>query len=367
MYVVCNSYHISSKPKGNCIREYISNRASDNLKGHNIILWISHILITICFVSCSPDFPKPSVSFYYWKTEFKLSKKEEAVLKDNQVNKLYVRYFDVGLKDKSPIPIALINFIEKPKIAVIPVVYIKNKVLLEQIDIRKLAKDILTLVYNTSVKQNITYNQLQLDCDWTLNTKSSFFKLIKHCKELSKKEITSTIRLHQVKHSAKTGIPDVNKGVLMYYNMGKIAADSLNSIYERDIAIRYIQALKRYPLELNVALPIYNWGVHIRENKVIGLLNKINLKHFLSDTSFKVLQTNLITAKRNILKAGYFFKKGDNIKIEAIKKVDIEEMIDDLSYHMNIPPKEIIFFDLDDHNLDEYNYGQAFQKLCNSF
>ena len=335
--------------------------------GQKVIIRAVFIILSLCLFSCQERKPIPAVSFYFWKTEFKLSKNEEAVLKDNQVTRLYIRYFDVGLKESLPIPIATINFIDKPKVLVTPVVYIKNRVLLEKIDIRKLARDIITLVNNISDVNKIIYDEIQLDCDWTLNTRSSYFKLINYCKEYSKKEITSTIRLHQIKYSAKTGIPDVKKGVLMYYNMGKIAADSLNSIYERSIALRYIQSLNTYPLVLNVALPIYNWGVHIRDKKVIGLLNKCNIKQFLSDTNFTNLYPNLISAKRNILKAGYFFKKGDDIKFEAINKIDIEEMVNDLSNHMNIPPKEIIFFDLDDHNLDEYNYGQAFQNFCNSF
>lgn len=42
-------------------------------------------------------------------------------------------------------------------------------------------------------------------------------------------------------------------------------------------------------------------------------------------------------------------------------------MIGDLSDHVKTPPKEIIFFDLDDNNVDEYNYGPVFQKMCNTF
>jgi hypothetical protein len=47
--------------------------------------------------------------------------------------------------------------------------------------------------------------------------------------------------------------------------------------------------------------------------------------------------------------------------------MDIEKMIGDLSDHVKTPPKEIIFFDLDDINVDGYNYGPVFQKMCNTF
>jgi hypothetical protein len=325
------------------------------------------LVVFICFSSCSNNHDSPKVTFYYWKTEFKLSQSEKEVLKSNNVETLYIRYFDIGLKDNTPIPIAPIHFIQKPEMHIVPVVYIKNEVLVSSVNVQKLSQDIIKLIQDISNYHQLTYQEIQLDCDWTLESKFNYFKLINLCKKLSNKIISSTIRLHQVKFSSRTGIPNVDKGVLMYYNMGKIHADTLNSIYQRDIAKRYIKTLSQYPLELNIALPIYSWGIHIRNNRVIGLINKIKKKSFITDTNFTLIQHNILLTKNSILKSGFFFKKGDRIKIESISKLDIETMIGDLSDHVKTPPKEIIFFDLDDNNVDGYNYGPVFQKMCNSF
>jgi hypothetical protein len=325
------------------------------------------LVVFICFNSCTSNNDSPKVSFYYWKTEFKLSKVEKEVIKNNHVETLYIRYFDIGLKNNIPIPIAPIHFVQKPEIQIVPVVYIKNEVLVSSVNVQKLSQDIIKLIQDISNYHKLTYQEIQLDCDWTLESKFNYFKLINLCKKLSNKTISSTIRLHQVKFSSRTGIPNVDKGVLMYYNMGKISADTLNSIYERDIAIRYIKKLSQYPLELNIALPIYSWGIHIRNNRVIGLINKIKQKSFITDTNFTLIQHNILLTKTSILKSGFFFKKGDRIKIESVSKMDIEKMIGDLSDHVKTPPKEIIFFDLDDINVDGYNYGPVFQKMCNTF
>ena len=103
------------------------------------------------------------------------------------------------------------------------------------------------------------------------------------------------------------------------------------------------------------------------EREKLQLINKIKKKSFISDTNFSLIQHNILLTKTSILKSGFFFKKGDRIKIESVSTIDIEKMIGDLSDHVKTPPKEIIFFDLDDNNVDEYNYGPVFQKMCNTF
>ena len=98
------------------------------------------LLVFICFSSCSNNHDSPKVSFYYWKTEFKLSRVEKEVIKNNHVETLYIRYFDIGLKNNTPIPIAPIHFIQKPEIQIVPVVYIKNEVLVSSVNVQKLSQ-----------------------------------------------------------------------------------------------------------------------------------------------------------------------------------------------------------------------------------
>lgn len=90
-----------------------------------------------------------------------------------------------------------------------------------------------------------------------------------------------------MKYFEKTKIPNVDSGVLMYYNMGSIAPDSLNSIYDQKLASKYLKSLKKYPLHLDFAFPIYSWGIHIRNNKVIELRSKINSRELEKDPNFE--------------------------------------------------------------------------------
>lgn len=310
----------------------------------------------------------PEVSFYYWRTEYKLSADEKSVLLKNNVTKLYVRYFDVVVKDSAVIPVSAITFLEPPTLAVQPVVYVKNEVLmLRSVDIEELSKKITALIAAINKANKISSNGIQIDCDWTVRSKSNYMKLIENVKRRSGLNVTSTIRLHQIKYYHQTGVPAVDRGVLMYYNMGRIAADASNSIYDRSTARKYLQSLKNYPIALDVALPIFSWGVHSRASKVLGLINKIDVRGFRSDTNFSAAGDNLLIVRNNVITAGTFFKKGDVVKIESVATSDLTEMCDDLQENLSTSPREIIFFDLDDNNIREHGHEAAFQEYCNSF
>lgn len=322
----------------------------------------------IIFFSCEKN-QSPDVSFYFWKTNFKLTPVEKQTLKDNDVKKIYLRYFDVALTNKKPFPVApvLINESLK-KTAIVPVVFIKNEVFLsKETNTDELSQHILDLIGQINSKHKISNKEIQIDCDWSLNSQKKYFDFIAALKKRTHNKISATIRLHQVKYSDETKIPAIDNGVLMLYNMGKIAPDDKNSIYDYEVTERYIKSLKKYPLQLNVALPIFSWAVQIRDNQVINLISKVNSSNFIEDKNFKKYKKSFFKAQQNTLKMGLYFKKGDVIKIESISEENLKEMIGQLSRNMAKPPKEILYYDLDEINLKQYNNDQSFFKKCNSW
>ena len=60
------------------------------------------ILLAICCmcVACNHVHKAPAVSFYYWRTVYELSEIEHQTLQENEVNKMYIRYFDVDLDSR---------------------------------------------------------------------------------------------------------------------------------------------------------------------------------------------------------------------------------------------------------------------------
>ncbi|MCV9930236.1 hypothetical protein OIU83_21435 [Flavobacterium sp. LS1R49] len=338
--------------------------------GCNIVkLRVFFGILFFLLIACNKQ-EKPVVAFYYWKTVFKLSNKEKEVLKQNNVHKIYIRYFDLDLNPKSgePFPVSPIHFETKSNdLAIVPVVYIKNKVMLKRgIDIDNLAQKTFDFVELVNKKNGISCKEIQIDCDWTLASKSNYLKFIEVFKRISHKKLSATIRLHQVKYFEKTKIPNVDSGVLMYYNMGTIAPDTLNSIYDRRIAQRYIKSLRKYPLSLNFALPIYSWAVHIRNQKVVGLRSKLNVSELKIDKNFEQISTVFFKVKQSNYKKGIFYEEGDLLKIEAVSSADLKGMAQDLEDNTAQYPKEVIFYDLDEFNLKNYEKN-IFKQVLSCF
>jgi hypothetical protein len=324
----------------------------------------------ICFFFSCQQQEQPTISFYYWKTIFRLSPKEKNTLSTNQVKRLYIRYFDIDLSPETQkaYPKSPIRFEETTSnFEIIPVVYIKNKVMLNpKLNVLDLAKKTNSFIQQINAKNNISVQEIQIDCDWTLNSKDNYLRFIEAFKKVSNKKLSATIRLHQIKYFEKTKIPNVDRGVLMYYNMGKIAPDSLNSIYDRDIANRYLSSLKNYPLPINIALPIYSWGIHIRDGKIIGLRNKIDINNLKNNSSFVLTKGNWFTIVRSNFKDGIYYKENDLLKIETITSTDLLEMANDLEENSVQNPKEIIFYDLDEFNIKNYE-EDLFEKIIDCF
>ena len=311
----------------------------------------------------------PAVSFYYWKTNFDLSTLEQQTLLENQVNKIYIRYFDLDIHPttRAVYPVSPIHFKMKPAVAIVPVVFIQNKVMLDkEFDSKVLAQQTMDLIALINKKNGLDCNEIQIDCDWTLTSKDHYLQFIEDFKRVSKKKISVTIRLHQVKYFKKTKIPNADRAVLMYYNMGTIAVESFNSIYNQETASKYIKSLKKYPMALDFALPIYSWGIHISDGRVIGLRNKLNVSDLHNDIKYKQISAFSFEVLKSHYRNSIFYNKGDVIKIEAISAADLKEMAEDLSENAADVPKEIIFYDLDEINIRNYDKN-IFKKITAYF
>jgi hypothetical protein len=327
------------------------------------------IAIFVYCCGCRQHGQKPTLAFYYWRTQFHLSPAEQAALQHQALTPIYMRFFDVDLPTGAafPQPIAPVQLTTVCKnYPIIPVVFIKNRVF-ERTDtfaVQRLARNVYELLYDMGFPYQLSYSQVQFDCDWTAGTRTMYFYFLTHFAAISNLNLSATIRLHQVKYRQQTGIPPVDTGVLMYYNMGSINAGPQNSIYEPVIAGQYSAEMRGYPLPLQLALPIFSWGIQLRDGKVVQLLNKINSHHFAGDTNFIPAGKERLIAREAGFKSGYYFQAGDVIKLEQVSPAQLLQM----AAHLNkyIKPKQVIFYDLDSINLSFYDKA-IFQKVLAEF
>lgn len=325
------------------------------------------VSLVVVFLLFSCQEKQKTISFYYWKTSFRLSPKEISTLRGNHVNTLYIRYFDIDFApgDKQPKPVAPIVFdTTRLFFGVVPVIYIKNRVFQksDSAGIAQLSDNVFRLVsgINRSISKNPV--EIQFDCDWTVSTKEKYFQFLRRYKEVSHQAISATVRLHQIKYRAMTGIPPVDNAVLMYYNMGRIDAGMASSIYEKSIANQYNSYIRKYPLPLKAALPIFAWGQLISDGRVAKLLNKMNYNDFSGDTNFVLIHKNRFKVKHGNFHGGYYFKPNDEVKIEQVPESDLMDMIDQLNREAPGRIDELIFYDLDESNLNLYE-AAIFKKM----
>lgn len=311
------------------------------------------ILSVFILFSCTNKIEKIDSAFYFWRTSFSLTETEQQYLKDLEAKKLYIRYFDVGLQNNEAIPVAPIVFNEKPTgYNVVPVVYIKNEVFLQNNSADSLAIKVYNYIQQINKSADITVDEIQFDCDWSLKSKQNYFQFIDQFKKLHP-NLSVTIRLHQIKYPEKTGIPSVNTGVLMYYNMGVINSGDDNSIYSQKTAKNYINSLQNYNLPLNIALPVFSWGVHVRSNQVTNLIGGLRVNDLTGD-QFEKISKNRFKVVKDVVFKGRYLAKDDEIKIEAVSANQLKEMMHDIKKNSKHKSNEIIFYDLNENNLKAY-------------
>lgn len=332
-------------------------------------LRIKFLFFTALFVFTSCDKSKDiSIAFYYWRSNINLNNNEIRTLAENHVSELYLRYFDVTLNEQSiPVPESPLTgeLPENKKFEVVPVIFLKNNVFekSDSTQLNDLPKNILSLVKKIDRQLNVRPKEIQFDCDWTLKTKDRFFRFLKDFKQMYPVKMSATIRLHQYKYPKMTGIPPVDEGVLMYYNMNEINADTLNSVYDRNTGLRYLKHTSPYPLPLIPALPIFSWGVRIRDGRPIQLLSQLSLGELEKSNLFRKLQTN----RYQVVKSGFFrsiyLKQGDILKMESVSEQQLMEMTSDLKKYVRKPFRKVIFFDLNTLNTARYD-SDIFKKVA---
>jgi hypothetical protein len=272
---------------------------------------------------------QPSQNFYYWKQNYNVDTVEAPK---------YIKILDIAYNDK--LVIQETSFSSKPQQKIVPVIYIDNPVF-KRLKEKNFAKKLLTRL-NQRAKQTFIFDEIQVDCDWTNSTQTAYFDFLKALKTLSQKNISTTIRLHQIKYHQRTGVPPADKGVLMYYNMANFKdLETKNYILDLALAKKYHHNFDTYPLPLDLALPLYAQATIIRFESVVGIIEGIRKKDL--NKHFKTLKEN----HYEVTKTHYFNQRllyeGDTIRVDEVSIEDLQEAVKNLKKVMK-QPKEIIFY-----------------------
>jgi len=345
---------------------------------NNIAAGLLLFIVCVCGIACKNNTPKKVTrAFYYWKTNVNLSTFEQKKLDSFKCNKLYLRFFDVdwATEDNAPAPVAVSHFTQPlPNgFSGVPVVFITqdalNKTPMNKL--QDLAQHLANLLYEKCVQANITPGEIQLDCDWTLGNHGKYFRLLTFCKKqpfFKGKILSCTIRLHQVKFLKGSGVPPVDRGLLMCYNMGNLKlAGGSNSIIDEAVAEKYLQNLQDYPLPLDVALPLFSWCLLFdNEDRFTGILRDVQEKDLLNNKLFTARGKNIYIVNKDTLWKGYNLRTSQTVRYEYCDTTELYKLAGFVSAKMNNAEYSLLFYHCDSAVLSKYN-NYELEKIYNIF
>ena len=306
-------------------------------------------------------------SFYYWKSVFLLKPHERQVLEELHITKLYIKYFDVSWNGETnqPMPIATIRFphgaASIASLSIVPVIFITNDCMekMQPSQVEETAAKIIRLTSSVSQRNGIKPSrEIQIDCDWTERTRANYFSLLEVIRRLTRtenRELSATIRLYQCKYARLTGVPPVDRGLLMCYNMGNLKDPSTgNSILQASELKKYSNALSSYPLPLDVALPLFDWTVLFRNNAYGGLISGLAESDFNSHPGVKSAGPyHTILSDASI--RGYEFKAGDLLRNEQVKYDELVKACKILDQELKTQQVTVSLYHLDSLTLSKYS------------
>jgi hypothetical protein len=305
--------------------------------------------------------PPPHRAFYYWRTTFALSDVERRALADLHVDRIYLRAFDIVWDGAPKLAGQLVVQTPLPAgIDIVPVVFIRD----EAVAKGRTAEIAQELAMELRALQ-LPIREVQLDCDWTDKTRDAFFALVTEVrKNLPGVALSATIRLHQVKFRERTGVPPVERGMLMFYNMGTFSADpDARAIFDAASASKYLERISSYPLPLDVALPIWSWVLQVRDGRVVELLQSTDPDE-LPTLDFVRADGEQFVATRTAFLHGTLLREGDILKVEVTGPAEARQAADMVAAHL--PPVEsprtVTLFDLSERNLARHG-TQALDQI----
>ena len=280
-------------------------------------------------------------SFYHWENSFK----------EKEINdKLYIKVLDINYSNK--LEVIKTNFIEKAPENYIPIIFITNKTFLKE-DSKIVLEEILKYL------ENLEFDEVQIDCDWSDSTKNNYFLFLKELKNRTNKKLSTTIRLHQIKYFKKTGVPPVDYGVLMYYNMSNLADfNTKNYVLDNIEAKKYHYNFKNYPLKLKLALPLYSQAVQFRDKKAVNLFE--NIKEYDFKENFEKLENNLYKVTKSHYFKGKYIYKDDIFRFEDSSESELKIALNDFFKLSNNSFNEVIFYTI------KYKTKYNLQNLLNN-
>lgn len=346
--------------------------------------------------------------FYYWKTSLDFNKADKALADSLGVQRFYLRYFDVDWSPtlEMPVPVGELDLEEYDEIygskgvvhlgdyQVVPTIYLVNRVFEKNYNPDTLADRVSKKI--TAFSERLSYQitdwgnnyeraeepaiwlnpdtlmpytifnnritEIQLDCDWTPKTRERYFKFIKAMKKANPgMSISCTVRLHQFRDREQAGIPPVDRGTLMCYNMAAPKdLTTRDAVFDMDLVKGYLKDAD-YPLELEAALPLFSWGALFHEAQFKGLAAGLSEAAVKGNPLFAPVAEGKYRFTKDTVFADVYMREGDLVRLDEASHAEVAELAKLLSSIKAV--KNISFFDWNPTKIREYHVDEICKKF----
>lgn len=345
----------------------------------NTLLFLAIYLLYAATSACNKsNNVKVERAFYYWKSNSVNSSLQDDIRAVN-VKKVYYKFFEVDYSDvRGNFPYnkntsVNYSFEKKDSMTIVPSVFIKNEVFKfnDNQSLDKLADNIVFLINKYIRNTNYhdyanSYDEIQIDCDWTKSTKEKYFYLLKKIKMLSGKKLSCTLRLYPYAYSDIMGVPPVDKVSLMCYNLiNPLSDNNKNSILDIAELKKYLTKKVNYPLHIDLALPLFYWTIVYQNNQFVRLLDldSRQIKGFTKNTSPLWYEVT----KDTTIDYYMYLREGDKIKCEEIDYKTLLAAIDIIKKNVVLNNNVTIsLFDLDEPIFKKYS-NEEINAIYNRF
>lgn len=315
-------------------------------------------MLASCHRNRTVERPVPSV--YYWRTVLTLDSTELDFLARHHVGRMYVRYFDVVVREHRLMPNATIVFHDTipGNIEVIPTVFIAENCLRNNID------SVSELLVNRIVQMNETHDlplprQVQIDCDWTERSQETYYAFLRHTRQLLAERgigLSATIRLHQLAMTP----PPVDEGTLMVYNTGDATrGGDHNPILDYRDVQPYLRYLAKYDLPLCAAYPVFGWQLLFNKEQFKAILRSEDLADTtlfkpLSQGEYLVLQSRDVPLLNDSDNNITWLSAGDHVRVWQPSSSEVLRVARALNERRPDINSQVIIYHLDNRYLKQY-------------
>ena len=311
----------------------------------------------------------PVNAIYHWKTTFDPTEKDWNFLKTNDIQRMYVRFFDVDDSPAKPIATTVFKQNLPQDIEIIPTTFITLEPFeyywwvsdsAREIRNHDLASKIVTRLLKMAQAQHVEVREVQFDCDWTSVSEEDFFQLCSFARDTLHRmgiDLSVTIRLHQLNVLDK--VP-ADRGVLMLYNTSNLKNYSVsNSILSFNAVKQYLSRVpKECVLDLDFAYPTYSWGIWFNSwQDFNGILHKVDITNsalyqWKQDSCYEVLKDHKVEGRQ--------LEKGDIIRWEVSEYEEVMKVKNAIESYPSLKGSRysVILYHLDFNNLSNFSQDE---------